>query len=104
MDQKVSVVLKNGERYDFPLAAEDVAAFDAVSARSWIADAFHAAELETPNPVGKMLLVDQILMLAQNFKPADYQPLSPEARRFLCAAVQAMGRPTLTIDLVAFKI
>lgn len=104
MDRKVSVMLKNGERYDFPLGAEDIAAFDAVSARNWIADAFHAAELETPNPVGKMLLVDQILMLAQNFKQADYEPLSSDVRRFLCAAVQAMGRSSLSIDLVAYKL
>lgn len=104
MDHQVSVVLKNGERYDFPLGAEDMAAFDVVGARHWIGEAFAAAGLETPNPMGKMLLVDQILMLAQDIKPTDFHPLSPEARRFLCAAVTAMGRPTLTIDLAAYKI
>ncbi|MCM2309477.1 MAG: hypothetical protein ABIK82_05110 [Pseudomonadota bacterium] len=104
MDHQVSVVLKNGERYDFPLGAEDLAAFDPASARHWIAAAFLEAGLETPNPMGKMLLVDQILLLAMNFKPSDYKPLAPEARRFLCAALQAMGRPSLTIDLAAYKL
>lgn len=104
MEHEVSVVMKNGERYDFPLAAEDVAAFDHASARQWIAGEFLAAGLETPNPMGKLLLVDQILLLALNFKLADYKPLTPAARRFLCAAVQAMGRPSLTIDLVAYKL
>jgi hypothetical protein len=101
---EVSVVLKNGKRYDFPLGAEDIAAFDHASARHWIAEEFLAAELETPNPMGKMLLVDQILLLALNFKPADYKPATPAVRRFLCAALQAMGRPTLTIDLAAYKL
>ena len=104
MDHQVSVVLKNGERYDFPLGAEDLAAFDPASARHWIAAAFLEAGLETPNPMGKMLLVDQILLLAMNFKPSDYKPLTSDARRFLCAALQAMGRPSLTIDLAAYKL
>ncbi|OHC68031.1 MAG: hypothetical protein A2045_16155 [Rhodocyclales bacterium GWA2_65_20] len=104
MDHEVSVVLKSGERYDFPLGADDVAAFDAAGARHWIAEAFLSAGLETPNPMGKMLLVDQILLLALNFKPSDYAPLTPEVRRFMCAAVQAMGRPSLTIDLAAYKL
>lgn len=104
MDHQVSVIFKNGDRYEFPLGAEDLSAFDAASARNWIADAFLSAGLETPNPMGKMLLVDQILLLAQNFKATDYAPLSPDARRFLCAALQAMARPTLTIDLAAYKL
>ena len=104
MDHQVSVVLKNGERFDFPLGADDLAAFEPVAARHWIAEAFLKAGLETPNPMGKMLLVDQILMLALNFKPADYHPATPDVRRFLCAVLQAMGRPTLTIDLAAYKL
>jgi len=104
VDHQVSVVLKNGERYAFPLGAEDLAAFDPAGARRWIGEAFHAAELETPNPVGKLLLVDQILMLALNFKPAEYDPLHPEVKKFLCAALQAMGRPSLTIDMAAYKL
>jgi hypothetical protein len=35
--------------------------------------------------MGKMLLVDQILLLAANFKPADYHPATADVRRFLCA-------------------
>lgn len=104
MDHQVSVVLKNGERFDFPLGADDLAAFEPAAARHWISESFLKAGLETPNPMGKLLLVDQILMLALNFKPADYNPLTPEVRRFLCAALQAMGRPTLTIDLAAYKL
>jgi hypothetical protein len=104
VDHQVSVVLKNGERYDFPLSEEDMAAFDGATARHWIAEAFQAAGLETPNPMGKLLIVDEILLLAENFKPADYNPLTPDVRRFLCAALKAMGRPSLTIDLVAYKL
>ena len=104
MDHQVSGVLKSGERFDFPLAADEMSAFNSASARHWIAEAFQTAGLETPNPMGKLLIIDQILLLAENFKPADYHPATPEVRRFLCAAVTAMGRPSLTIDLVAYKL
>jgi hypothetical protein len=104
VNHQVSLILKNGERHEFPLGAEDLAAFDSAGARHWISEAFFQAGLESPNPMGKLLLVDQILLLALNFKPADFDPLTPEARRFLCAAVQAMGRPSLTIDLAAYKL
>jgi hypothetical protein len=89
VDHEVSVVLKNGERFDFPLGA---------------AEEFVKAGLENPNPMGKMLLVDQILLLAANFKPADYHPATPAVRRFLAAALIAMARPTLTIDLQAYTL
>ena len=104
MDHEVSVILKNGERFDFPLGADELAAFDPATARHWIADAFLAAGLESPNPMGKLLLVDEILMLALNFKPTDYHPATADVRRFLCAALRAMGRTTLTIDLITYKL
>jgi len=104
VDHEVSVVLKSGERFNFPIGADEMAAFDARAARQWIGEEFASAGLENPNPMGKMLLVDQILLLAANFKPADYHPATADVRRFLCAALRAMGRTTLTIDLVAYKL
>jgi hypothetical protein len=104
VEHKVSVVLKNGDRYEFPMGVDDLALFDKASARHWITEAFCAAELESPNPMGKLLIIDEILLLADNFKAADYKPLSPAAHRFLCAALSAMGRPSLTIDLANYRL
>ena len=104
MDHEVSVVLKNGERYNFPIAAGELEAIEPRAARQWIGEQFAKAGLENPNPMGKMLLVDQILLLAANFKPADYHPATPEVHRFLCAALTAMGRPSLTIDLQSYRL
>jgi hypothetical protein len=104
VDHEVSVVLKSGERFNFPIGADEMAAFDARAARHWIGEEFAKAGLENPNPMGKMLLVDQILLLTENFKPSDFHPATPELRRFLGAALNAMGRPTLTIDLQAYKL
>ena len=104
MDHEVSVIVKNGERFNIPLGAEDMASIAAPEARHWISEEFAKAGLENPNPMGKMLLVDQILLLTANIKPADFHPPAPALRRFLAAALIAMGRPTLTIDLAAYKL
>ena len=104
MDHEVSVVLKSGERFNFPIGAEEMSAFDARAARHWIGDEFAKAGLENPNPMGKMLLVDQILLLAANFKAGDFHPATPELHRFMVNALKAMARPTLTIDLASYKL
>lgn len=104
MEQQVSVVLKDGNRYGVQLSAAELGGFDPQSARHWIASACEQAGLEAPNPVGKVLLVDQILMLAAEQKAEAYAQPTPDLRRFLAAAYVAMGRPVLTIDLAAYKL
>ena len=101
MNYEVSVIDAEGARYNVPLSAADVDHLDARRAREWIGDAFNAAGLETANPVGKVLLVDQILMLADEQKSTDWAAPTEELKTFLAAALKALGRPTLTIDLNA---
>ena len=104
MDHEVSVVLKNGERFNFPIAAGELAAIEPAAARHWIGEEFVKAGLENPNPMGKMLLVDQILLLTASFKVGDFHPATPELHRFMVNALKAMARPTLTIDLASYKL
>ena len=104
MDYQVSVVLKNGSHHNFRVTAEEVAAFDGSSAREWIGDAFSAAELEAPNPAGKLLLIDQIMMLALEQKAADWAAPTEKLRKYLAAVVKALGRPTVSIDLASYKL
>ncbi len=104
VDQQVSIVTRNGERYDVHLTAAELSAFDASAARHYIGEAFNAAGLETPNPVGKILLIDQILLLAQERKTATWQQPDADTRRFLAAVIQSLGRNSVTIDLQAYKV
>lgn len=104
VDYQVSVVLKNGNRHNIRLGEEETAAFDASSARLWIGDAFNEADLDTPSLAGKILLMDQIMMLAFEQKPADWATPTAELKQFLAAVVKALGRPTVTIDLANYKI
>lgn len=104
MNYPVSVVLKDGGHYSFNLREDEVDAFDASSAWQWIAEAFEKAGLEPPSPTGKVLLKDQILMLALEQKPADWATPTADLRKFLAATVKSLGRASVAIDLRSFKL
>ena len=104
MDQQVSVILKSGERYTIHLLAADMDAVEAKEARFQIGEMFAASGLETPNPVGKILLIDQILLLANEQKKAGWAQPDADLKKFLAAVVHALGRPSVTIDLLNYKI
>ncbi len=104
MDQQVSVVLKSGDRYDIHLTAEELDQFSSSDARFYIGEAFGEAGLETPNPVGKILLLDQILLLAQEQKLDAWAKPTPELRKFAAAVAKSLGRPSVTIDLLNYKL
>jgi len=104
LNYPVSVVLRDGGHHNFILREDEVDAFDASSAWQWIAQAFEEAGLEPPSPTGKILLKDQIMMLALEQKPADWATPTAALRKFLAAVVKSLGRPTVTIDLLNYKL
>ena len=104
MNYPVSVVLKNGDHHSFILREDEVDAFDVSSAWHWIAKEFEEAGLEPPSPTGKILLKDQIMMLALEQKPADWAAPTAALRKFLAAAVKSLGGPAVTIDLLNYRL
>lgn len=104
MKYSVSVVLKSGELVQVNLREDEVNAFDGSSAWDWIAGAFERAGLESPSPTGKILLKDQILLLALEQKSGEWAVPTPELRKLLAAAVKSLGSPTVTIDLKNARI
>jgi hypothetical protein len=99
MEQSVSIVLQSGERIDIHLAAADREGLDPKAARRLIAERYEAAGIEAETPTGKILLVDQILLLAQEHSASHWQQPDATLRRLLAAALCALGRDVLTIDL-----
>lgn len=104
MEYKVSVILKNGTQYIYNLGADEIGAFNPSSAYEWIGDAFEEADLEPPSMSGKILLTDQILMLASEQKSGDWAAPTKDLRKFLAAVLTSLKRPTVTIDLVNYKV
>ncbi len=104
MDQQVSIVLKSGDRYDIHLSAAELAEFDKSTGRFYVGDLFAESGLESPNPIGKVLLIDQVLMLAHEQKPVAWAQPDATLKKFLAATIQALGRNSVTIDLLNYKV
>lgn len=91
-DEQLETVLHAGEA---PLSSDE--------ARRWLDDAFVAEDCEPLRPSGKLLTADKILALAatvgrRHFEDAEW------AQAFARAAVGALGRPVITVDLTAGAI
>lgn len=104
MHKVVSVVLRNGTNCNVNLKAEDLEGLDPRSAMMLIGDLFEKADIDPPTRTGKILTVDQILLLAQEQSPDSWSQPTPQLRRFLAAALCALQRESLTLNLKDHKI
>lgn len=73
-----------------PLAADE--------ARSWLDDEFLANDCEPLRPSGKVLTADKVMALAITVGPARFADPA-WAHAFAKAAVAALGRPTVRVDV-----
>lgn len=104
MHKTVSVVLRDGTNCNINLTAEDLEGLDPRSAMTLIGDLFEKADIDSPTRTGKILVVDQILLLAQEQRADAWSQPTPELRRFLAAALCTMQRENLTLNLKDHKI
>lgn len=104
MDCHVTVILKDGESHHYHLSESELSMFSPTSAQNWLAKEFEAADCEPTNPVGKVLLVDRILLLAQSQPASVWSENGRWVREYVCAAARAMDRAALTIDLARYSL
>lgn len=104
MNNVVSVVLRDGTVCNINLKPEDLKDLEPRSAMLLIGELFEKADIDPPTRTGKILIVDQILLLAEE-QPADsWSQPTPQLRRFVAAALCAMQRDNLTLNLKDHKI
>jgi hypothetical protein len=99
MSSHVTVVLANGERIEFEIADKEVAALEHRAAHDWLGREYEAAGCVPTNPMGKLLLADKVLSLARSRPERAFTEPDAWTQAFLRAALRAIERPVLTIDL-----
>lgn len=99
MHKPISVVLRNGTICNINLNADDLEGLDSRSAMMLIGDLFEKADIDPPTRTGKILVIDQILLLAQEQSADSWSNPTPQIRRFLAAALRALKRESLTLNL-----
>lgn len=98
MRKELIIVFGPTERVEVPLpAGEPLGAPDA--GRRWLDDAFIAHDCEPLRASGKVLIADKLLALADTVGPRRFADDAPWALDFARAALAALARPLVRVDL-----
>lgn len=88
---------------EFALVLEGVEPMPADVARWWLDQQFLKHDCAPPSPTGKVLIADKLLAIPQAVGAQQFED-SAWARDFARAAVAAVGRPAVRIDVQARSV
>ena len=104
MVYSVKVVFGKDREYEYAFHESDLSGTTAESARQWFDKEFEVLECEPSNPVGKVLIIDKILNVAQYGGEERFSGQKEWALRFARNTALALGRDTICVDLPEFSI
>jgi hypothetical protein len=99
MRQEVFVRFREGREFELPVHAGQVPAADV--ARAWLDAEFVANDCEPLRASGKVLTADKVLALAATVGEARFERDPDWAARFAAAALGALARPMVRVDVDA---
>ncbi|MCX9157127.1 hypothetical protein OPU71_13420 [Niveibacterium sp. 24ML] len=101
-----TVIVSFGEGLDyiFEVSEAELAALAPRAARQWFDREFVELECTPSNPMGKLLIVDQILNVAKYGGEQQFASASNWARNFAVHACSAVGRPHVRVDTAGWAI
>ena len=101
MHNEVKVVCHDGQEFRFEVGSAAAMAGD--SARQWLDAQFIELDCEPLRATGKVLTADKVLVVARAAGPSYFG--NPEwGARFAQAAVAALGKPGLRVDVPAMAL
>lgn len=100
----VTVVFGKGREYEQKFDASELTGQTPEQARRWFDQQFTALECEPTNPVGKVLIIDKILHVAQAGGESRFSEGKEWAAEFARNAALALGRDTIKVDVAEFAI
>jgi hypothetical protein len=104
MIYNVTVAFGKDREYEFAFPDTELAGSTAEAARRWFDNEFAALECEPSNPMGKVLIIDKILNVAQYGGEKRFVDGKEWAATFARNAALALGRDTVRVDVGAFTI
>ena len=101
MRSEVTVTFKNQRPVKIELL--DVPPMPSEAARHWLDAQFTEMGCEPLRPTGKLLTADKVVVVAEAAGPHKFAD-SRWAHEFASAAIAALGKPLIHIDVVALSI
>lgn len=99
MRHEVFVHFGDGREFELPVGAGEAMAADA--ARAWLDAEFVANDCEPLRASGKVLTADKLLALAATLGAAQFESDPDWAARYAAAALGALARPMVRVDVEA---
>ena len=99
MRQEVFVRFGDGSEFELPVGTGEAMAAD--TARAWLDAEFVANDCEPLRASGKVLTADKLLALAATVGAAQFERDPDWAARYAAAALGALARPMVRVDVEA---
>lgn len=101
MKCQIKVKFNEADSFEFECVSNEA---DRPTAREWLMDEYQEQECTPKNPVGKILILDMILQIAESAGVAPFREKNAWAYDYLKAVANVMARPLVLIDVKAMKV
>ena len=104
MSYTVLVSFSRDHQFEFKFLGNDKALFAPEAAHRWLDQEWETLECEPSNPVGKILRLDKVLLVAQNAGEKRFAENGEWAHQYVRAVVAALGRDTVHVNVAEHEV
>lgn len=99
MPYNVTISFSRDRQYEFKFLDNDAALFTPGQAQDWLDHEWEDLDCVPTNPVGKVLRLDKVLLVAQYAGEKRFAEAGEWAQRYARAVVSVLGRDNVLVDL-----
>lgn len=104
MSFTVTVTFARDHQFGFKFLDNDNALFTPEAAHQWLDREWENLECEPSSPVGKILRLDKVLLVAQNAGEKRFAANGEWAHQYARAVVAALGRDTVHVNVAEHEV
>ena len=104
MSYTVIVSFARDHQFEFKFLDNDSDLVTPEAAHQWLDQEWETLECEPTNPVGKVLRLDKVLLIAQNAGEKRFAANADWAHRYVRAVVAVLGRDTVHVNVAEHEV
>jgi len=104
MTYSVTVSFSRDRQYEFKFLDKDANLLTSAQAQEWLDHEWEDLDCVPTNPVGKVLRLDKVLLVAQYAGERRFAEAGDWAQRYARAVVSALGRDNVLVDVAEHEV
>jgi len=104
MAYNVTVSFSRDRHYEFKFLDNDANLFTSAQAQEWLDHEWEELDCVPTNPVGKVLRLDKVLLVAQYAGERRFSEAGDWAQRYARAVVSALDRDNVLVDVAEHEV